>query len=76
MLSADWDHCPGPAAQGKKGSAQGRGWAGRSGAMAALVKYHVELSSSPSETIAQLSECLTSSPVMSEEFAGGLLACW
>ena len=73
MLSADWDHCPGPAAQGKKGSAQGRGWAGRVGAMAALVKYHVEPSSSPSESIAELSECLALSPVMSEEYAGGCL---
>ena len=71
MLASSWDHCPGPAAQGKKGSAQGRGWAGRSGAMAALVKYHVELSSSPSEAIAEISQCLAESPVVSEEYTGG-----
>ena len=74
MLSSSWDHCPGPAAQGKKGSAQGRGWAGRTGAMAALVKYHVELSSSSSDAIAEISQCLAASPVVSEEYTGGFPA--
>ena len=71
MLSSGWDHCPGPAALGKKGSAHGRGWAGRSSAMAALVKYHVELSSSPSETVAGIAQCLAADPVVSEEHTGG-----
>ena len=74
MLVSDWDHCPGPAAKGKKSSAQGqKGWAGRSGAMAVLVKYHVELSSSPSETIMEIAQCLAGSPVESEQYTGGVL---
>ena len=79
MLASDWEHCPGPAAQkGKNGAAQGRGWAGRTGPMAALVRFHVELSSSPSASIAELAPCLVASPVESEKFSGAravLLHC-
>ena len=71
MLASDWEHSPGPAAQkGNKGAAQGRGWAGRTGPMATLVKLHVELSSSPSASIAELAPCLEASPVGSEKFSG------